>query len=75
MALAQAAPDAILGISDAFKKDTDPRRMNLGVGAHSPHCCPEERPVPAHCLVLRRGLPTDGWLCRQALTARKKASR
>jgi len=27
-------PDAILGVSDAFKKDTDPRKMNLGVGAY-----------------------------------------
>ena len=34
----QAPPDAILGISDAYKKDTDPRRMNLGVGA--PLCRP-----------------------------------
>lgn len=30
----QAPPDAILGISDAFKKDTDPRKINLGVGAY-----------------------------------------
>lgn len=27
-------PDAILGVSDAFKKDTDSRKMNLGVGAY-----------------------------------------
>lgn len=27
-------PDAILGITEAFKKDTDPRKMNLGVGAY-----------------------------------------
>lgn len=27
-------PDAILGISEAFKKDTDPVKMNLGVGAY-----------------------------------------
>jgi len=27
-------PDAILGVSDAFKKNTDPRKMNLGVGAY-----------------------------------------
>lgn len=27
-------PDAILGVTEAFKKDTDPRKMNLGVGAY-----------------------------------------
>jgi hypothetical protein len=27
-------PDAILGVTDAFKKDNDPRKMNLGVGAY-----------------------------------------
>ncbi|KAF9586491.1 aspartate transaminase aat1 [Lunasporangiospora selenospora] len=27
-------PDAILGVSEAFKKDTDARKMNLGVGAY-----------------------------------------
>ena len=31
---AQAPPDAILGISDAFRADTDPNKMNLGVGAY-----------------------------------------
>ncbi|CAG8732414.1 17540_t:CDS:2, partial [Racocetra fulgida] len=27
-------PDAILGVTDAFKKDTHPKKMNLGVGAY-----------------------------------------
>ncbi|KAJ1729875.1 aspartate transaminase aat1 [Coemansia biformis] len=27
-------PDAILGITEAFRRDTDPRKMNLGVGAY-----------------------------------------
>ncbi|KDD77066.1 class I/II aminotransferase, partial [Helicosporidium sp. ATCC 50920] len=30
----EAAPDAILGISAAFKQDKDPRALNLGVGAY-----------------------------------------
>ncbi|RUP33331.1 aspartate aminotransferase [Jimgerdemannia flammicorona] len=30
----QGPPDAILGVTEAFKKDTDPRKMNLGVGAY-----------------------------------------
>ncbi|CAO3658484.1 unnamed protein product [Umbelopsis vinacea] len=33
-AVPQGPPDAILGVSDAFKKDTDSRKMNLGVGAY-----------------------------------------
>ena len=32
--LLQAPPDAILGISEAFKADTNPRKLNLGVGAY-----------------------------------------
>lgn len=31
---AQAPPDAIIGITEAFKACTDPRRLNLGVGAY-----------------------------------------
>lgn len=27
-------PDAILGVSEAFKRDTSPNKMNLGVGAY-----------------------------------------
>ena len=27
-------PDAILGVSEAFKKSTNPNKMNLGVGAY-----------------------------------------
>ncbi|XP_075992648.1 glutamate oxaloacetate transaminase 2 [Anticarsia gemmatalis] len=27
-------PDVILGISEAFKRDTDPKKVNLGVGAY-----------------------------------------
>ena len=27
-------PDAILGITEAFKKDTNPKKINLGVGAY-----------------------------------------
>ncbi|RUS17675.1 aspartate aminotransferase [Endogone sp. FLAS-F59071] len=30
----QGPPDAILGVTEAFKKDNDPRKMNLGVGAY-----------------------------------------
>lgn len=27
-------PDAILGVTEAFKRDTNPNRINLGVGAY-----------------------------------------
>ena len=27
-------PDAILGVTEAWKKDTNPKKMNLGVGAY-----------------------------------------
>lgn len=27
-------PDPILGVSEAFKRDTSPKKMNLGVGAY-----------------------------------------
>ena len=27
-------PDAILGVTDAFKRDTNPKKINLGVGAY-----------------------------------------
>ena len=31
---AQAPPDAILGITEAFKADSDSKKLNLGVGAY-----------------------------------------
>ena len=27
-------PDAILGVSEAFKRDSNPKKINLGVGAY-----------------------------------------
>ena len=43
-------PDAILGITEAFKRDTDPNKMNLGVGAYrddagKPYVLPSVRKV------------------------------
>ncbi|CAL8243229.1 unnamed protein product [Lota lota] len=32
--LQMGPPDPILGVSEAFKKDTNPKKMNLGVGAY-----------------------------------------
>ncbi|KAI8071130.1 aspartate aminotransferase [Gilbertella persicaria] len=33
-AVPQGPPDAILGVTEAFRKDTSPNKMNLGVGAY-----------------------------------------
>ena len=30
----QGPPDAILGITEAFKKDSNPKKINLGAGAY-----------------------------------------
>ena len=39
----QAPPDAILGITEAFKADNDSKKLNLGVGAYRTevhvYCC------------------------------------
>lgn len=34
--VAEGPPDAILGITEAFKKDSFPQKINLGVGAYRP---------------------------------------
>lgn len=43
-------PDVILGITEAYKKDTNPKKVNLGVGAYrddegKPHILPSVRKV------------------------------
>lgn len=43
LAWLQAPPDAILGISEAFKADTDPRKLNLGVGAYRTEVCAQQQ--------------------------------
>ncbi|MCB0151773.1 MAG: aminotransferase class I/II-fold pyridoxal phosphate-dependent enzyme, partial [Caldilineaceae bacterium] len=32
--LVAAPPDPILGLTEAFKKDTNPKKVNLGVGVY-----------------------------------------
>ncbi len=32
-------PDAILGVTEAFKRDTNPKKINLGVGAYRDDDC------------------------------------
>lgn len=52
-------PDPILGVSEAFKKDTNPLKMNLGVGAYrddqgKPFVLPSVR--EAERLIAQKGL-------------------
>lgn len=47
-------PDPILGVTEAFKKDQDPRKINLGVGAYrdedgKPYVLPSVRQVRCQC--------------------------
>ena len=47
-------PDAILGVTEAFKKDSNPKKMNLGVGAYrddagKPFVLPSVREVSLYC--------------------------
>ena len=50
-------PDAILGITDAYKRDTHPDKINLGVGAYrddsgKPYVLPSVLKVRSLCPVL-----------------------
>jgi len=50
-------PDAILGITDAYKRDTNPDKINLGVGAYrddngKPYVLPSVLKVRSLCPVL-----------------------
>ena len=51
-------PDAILGVTEAFKRDTNPDKINLGVGAYrdangKPYVLPVVRKVPLFSFSLR----------------------
>lgn len=50
-------PDPILGVSEAYKRDTNPKKMNLGVGAYrddqgKPYVLSCVRKVCNHCLMM-----------------------
>jgi len=50
-------PDAILGVTEAFKKDTNPKKINLGVGAYrddngKPYVLPSVKKVRIFSLLL-----------------------
>lgn len=51
-------PDPILGVTEAFKRDTNPKKMNLGVGAYrddngKPFILPAVKMVRIVCYSLR----------------------
>lgn len=57
-------PDPILGVTEAFKRDTNPKKMNLGVGAYrddqgKPFVLKSVRKVraPHWCLIRAQILP------------------
>ena len=77
-AVPQAPPDPILGVSEAFRADTSPQRLNLGVGAYRTE---ELKPwvlpvvVEAERRMLAAGndkeyLPIEGFAPFNAATAR-----
>jgi aspartate aminotransferase len=74
----QAPPDPILGVSDAFRADTSPDRLNLGVGAYrteegAPWVLPVVREAETRLLasgVDKEYLPIDGLAAFNAATAR-----
>lgn len=46
-------PDVILGVTEAFKRDTNPKKINVGVGAYrddngKPYILPSVRKVSIH---------------------------
>ena len=81
-------PDAILGVTEAFKRDTNPKKMNLGVGAYRDdqvkkfsHCfsclCGNE-PVGIFCgIVLSCNLdlnPFPFWIVRKSSDPRARTN-
>ena len=49
-------PDAILGVTEAYKRDTNPNRINLGVGAYrddngNPWVLPSVRKVSSEIVI------------------------
>ena len=59
-------PDAILGVTEAFKRDTNPDKINLGVGAYrDANGKPYVLPVVRKVLLFSFPLRFLSNLCRQ----------
>jgi len=57
-------PDPILGVTEAFKKDTNPQKINLGVGAYrddhgKPYVLPSVKKVNVCCYALEILISND----------------
>lgn len=71
-------PDPILGVTEAFKRDTDPRKINLGVGAYrdgqgKPYVLPSVREADRRVLeqnLDKEYLPITGLATFEQLAAR-----
>lgn len=58
-------PDPILGVTEAFKRDTNSKKMNLGVGAYrddngKPYVLPSVRKVSVAPVLLVQGVEPKG---------------
>lgn len=51
-------PDPILGVSEAFKKDSNPKKMNLGVGAYRDD---QGKPFVLSCVRKVQLSPSHAW--------------
>lgn len=53
-------PDPILGVTEAFKRDTNSKKMNLGVGAYRDD---NGKPYVLNCVRKVSLAPEQGCLC------------
>lgn len=53
-------PDPILGVTEAFKRDTNSKKMNLGVGAYRDD---SGKPYVLNCVRKVSLAPEQGYLC------------
>ena len=60
--MVKGPPDAILGVTEAYKKDQNPKKINLGVGAYrddngKPFVLPSVRKVgKIHSAILKKSI-------------------
>lgn len=55
-------PDPILGVTEAFKRDSNPKKMNLGVGAYRDD---QGKPFVLSCVRKVKKKKQNLWVCLQ----------
>lgn len=55
-------PDPILGVTEAFKRDSNPKKMNLGVGAYRDD---QGKPFVLSCVRKVKKKQQNLWICLQ----------